>query len=337
MREKILKILRNADGYVSGQKLCETLGVSRTAVWKAIGQLREEGYAIEAVTNRGYRLQDPQETDILNQEELEEAFHTRWAGHPLLYTQQTGSTNDDIMALSDQGYPQGTVTVASEQTKGKGRRGRTWVSPAQGNVYTSILLRPKMDPSAAPQSTLVIALAAREAILDLGVPENVKVGIKWPNDVVLSKDGGPYRKCCGILTEMRLEETEIRDVTIGIGLNINEESFSEEIRETATSLKLAFGRTISRANLTALLWEHFEEDYEQFEKTEDLSGVKAAYESGLVNIGREVRVLDPKGEYTGMAKGITDHGELIVVPTGSERAVLVANGEISVRGVMGYV
>ena len=155
MREKILKMLRNADGYVSGQKLCETLGVSRTAVWKAIGQLREEGYAIEAVTNRGYRLQDPQETDILNQEELEEAFHTRWAGHPLLYTQQTGSTNDDIMALSDQGYPQGTVTVASEQTKGKGRRGRRHGRPdGKCRLRRHPELVRRADPSekrAAPQ------------------------------------------------------------------------------------------------------------------------------------------------------------------------------------------
>lgn len=337
MRETILKMLRDADGYVSGQKLCEALGVSRTAVWKAIGQLREEGYEIEAVTNKGYRLKDPSEADILNQEELEEAFQTRWAGKPLLYSRQTGSTNDDIMKLADRGFGQGTLAVTSEQTKGKGRRGRTWISPPEGNVYMSILLRPKMSPSVAPQSTLVMALATCEAILDLGVPEDVRVGIKWPNDVVLSKAEGPYKKCCGILTEMRLEETEIRDVTIGIGLNVNEASFPAEIAGTATSLKLTFGRTISRARLVALVWKHFEDDYDVFEKTQDLSGLRPAYEAHLVNTGRAVRVLDPKGEYTGLAKGITEHGELIVVPDGADREVHVANGEISVRGVMGYV
>lgn len=337
MKDRILKALKEADGYVSGQKLCETLGVSRTAVWKAISSLRNEGYEIEAVTNKGYRLVHGNDVDILNQEELEEAFHTRWAGRPLCYSRQTGSTNDDIMALADKGAQEGTLCVTSEQTKGKGRRGRTWISPAGVNVYMSILLRPQMRPEQAPQATLVMALATYEAVLDLHVPENVKVGIKWPNDVVLSRDDGPYKKCCGILTEMRLEETTIRDVTIGIGVNINQMSFPKEIEETATSLKIAFGRTIQRAALVAGIWKHFEDDYEKFLATKDLSLLKPAYERGLVNIGREVRVLDPKGEYTGLAKGITDTGELIVLPEGKSSPVNVANGEISVRGVMGYV
>lgn len=338
-KEEVLKILLEKKGtFISGQELCETLGVSRTSVWKYIQALRlEDHYNIEAVTNKGYRLLPSEDQDILNRQELESALHTRWAGRPLIYSEKTGSTNDDIMALSDRGYGQGTLCVTDCQTKGKGRRGRTWISPIGCNVYMSILLKPKMLPEHAPTATLVMALAMEQAFDELDKPDNVKFGIKWPNDVVVTLDGEHYKKCVGILTEMRLEDRDIKDVTIGIGININQESFPEEIEGTATSLKLALGRTVNRAQLVARVWKYFEDDYEAFEKTEDLTNLKDQYEKALVNTGRKVRVLDPKGEYTGVARGITNRGELIVIPDGKTEEVHVANGEISVRGVMGYV
>lgn len=338
-KEQVLQILlEKKETFVSGQELCERLGVSRTSVWKYINALRtEDHYEIEAVTNKGYRLLPGKDQDILNRQEIENALHTRWAGRPLIYSEKTGSTNDDIMELSDQGYGQGTLCVTDCQTKGKGRRGRTWISPTGCNVYMSILLKPKMLPEHAPTVTLVMALAMEQAFAELDAPENVRFGIKWPNDVVVTLDNEHYKKCVGILTEMRLEDREIKDVTIGIGININQESFPEEISESATSLKLALGRTVNRADLVARVWKYFEDDYEAFEKTEDLSLLQEKYEKALVNTGRKVRVLDPKGEYTGVARGITARGELIVLPDGSEQEVHVANGEISVRGVMGYV
>lgn len=337
MKDKVLQALENTDGYLSGQQLCEMFGVSRTAVWKAIEKLREEGYQIEAVTNRGYRLIHSDEEDVLNQMEIEKRLTTKWAGRPTIYKKETGSTNDDIMALADQGASDGTLVVTSKQTAGKGRRGRVWVSP-EGNAYMSILVRPQISTNVAPMSTLVMALCVYEAMLDLHAPENICFGIKWPNDIVVSVDGGNvYKKFVGILTEMRLEDTSIRDVTIGTGLDLNQESVVEQFRETATTLSIALGHKVNRAQIVADCWNHFEPDYEKFLGAGNLSTLQDEYNQACVNVDRKVRVLDPKGEFTGTAKGITETGELIVIPDDGRGEQHIESGEISVRGVMGYV
>ena len=134
-KQEILRRLSERDGFVSGQELCEMLGVSRTAVWKNINKLKEDGYPIEAVTNKGYRLLSVEEADILDREQISARLTTQWAGRPLIYKEETGSTNDDIFVLAAEGYPHGTLVVASRQSAGKGRRGRTWLSPKDGNVY----------------------------------------------------------------------------------------------------------------------------------------------------------------------------------------------------------
>ena len=344
MKDRVLNALKDAGGYLSGEQLGQELGISRTAVWKAVSRLKKEGYQIEAVTNKGYRLVSAQGEDILNQTELERALTTVWAGRPCIYKSETGSTNEDILRLSDQGYPQGTLVVAGSQTRGKGRRGRTWISPPDCNVYMSILLRPEKRPGDVPSVTLVMALSVYAALKDLAAIEgagDVRFGIKWPNDIVAwIPSWGSFRKVAGILTEMRLEETRIRDVVIGTGLNINrpegEDALPAELAESAAWISDALGQRLYRARLTAAVWKHFEEDYAKFEQG-GLSLLKEAYEEGLVNIGRKVRVLDPRGEYTGEARGITDAGELLVLPDGEEKEVPVSAGEISVRGVMGYV
>ncbi len=337
MKEEILRLLKETDGFVSGQQLCEKLDVSRTAVWKAIGQLKNDGYEIEAVTNKGYRLLAVRESDVLSRAAIESMLHTEWAGRTLICRETTGSTNDDVQLLADKGYAHGTLVVAGSQTAGKGRRGRSWISPEDVNVYMSILLRPDMPASCAPMCTLVMALAVYEALQELERPDNVSFGIKWPNDIVVSTDGKTYRKICGILTQMRMEDTEIRDVIIGTGININMTEIPEEIRKSASSLKLALGRRINRTALTASCWNHFEEDYGVFAAGRNLEPLARDYEKALVNVGRKVRVLDPGGEFTGTARGITATGELIVRPDGSDKDVYIGTGEISVRGVMGYV
>ena len=335
----VLQKLKERDGYVSGQEICQSLGLSRTAVWKAVKRLKEEGYAIEAVTNKGYRLAIQNQPDILNQEELQAALKTEWAGRPLVWKKETGSTNEDIFALSDQGAGEGTLAVTACQRAGKGRRGRAWISPPDVNVYMSILLKPDIPAQTAPMVTLVMALAVYEAALELSEePEgSCTFGIKWPNDIVASRNGGPYKKVCGILTEMRMEEMAIKDIVIGTGLNVNQEDFPEEIRDTASSFMLQTGRRIGRAAFTASIWKHFEEDYAKFLKARSLAPLKEAYEAGLVNRGRQVRVLDPAAPFNGTARGITDTGDLVVSPEdgGPDRSVY--SGEVSVRGVNGYV
>ena len=335
-KQEVLRQLRGADDYVSGQQLCETLGVSRTAVWKIIKKLKEDGYPIEAVTNKGYRLLSVEGKDLFNQDELESRFHTRWAGHPLIYSEETGSTNADIFRLSEEGYPEGTLAVTSKQTAGKGRRGRAWISPPDVNVYMSILLKPDLRPETAPMLTLVMALAVYKACEELHGAQ-CAFGIKWPNDIVVSAHGGSYRKICGILTEMRMEEKEIRDIVIGTGLNVNQTEFPEEIRETAGSLALALEHPVSRADLTAEVWKYFEEYYEVFARARSLAPLKETYENALVNRGKKVRVLDPRAPFEGIALGINDLGELLVQPEDGSAVREVGTGEVSVRGVMGYV
>lgn len=336
MKDRILQALTEAEGFLSGQQLSDLLGVSRTAVWKAIGKLKEEGYEIEAVTNKGYRLIRGHNADILNQAEIEKRLTTKWIGHPVIYEKETGSTNDDIMRMSDAGAAEGTLAVASAQTAGKGRRGRTWISLDCGNVYMSLLLRPRIPVQEAPMMTLIMALATYEALQEM-YGDRLQFGIKWPNDLVVSVDSGPYKKFVGILTEMRLEDTEIRDVTIGIGLNLNQDFVEESLQETATTLRLAAGETVNRAQITAACWNHFEPAYEAYLAAGSLEPLIDRYSKGLVNIGRKVRVLDPKGEFTGVAKRVTPYGELVVTPDDGGEDRMVGTGEISVRGVMGYV
>ena len=195
MKTEILKVLRESGGYVSGQQLCDSFGVSRTAVWKVIEQLKKEGYGIEAVRSRGYRLVES--PDVMGQAELESLIRTRWAGRPVVYASETDSTNIQAKALGEKGASHGTLFVADRQTAGKGRRGRSWESPSGTSIYMTVLLRPGFLPSRAPMLTLVMALSVAEGITG---ETGLLAQIKWPNDIVVNR-----KKVCGILTEMSAE------------------------------------------------------------------------------------------------------------------------------------
>lgn len=326
MKTEILKLLRKADGYVSGQQICEQLDVSRTAVWKVIRQLKEEGYQIEAVRNRGYRIVEV--PDVLTGEELKSLMQTQWVGRNIVYYPETDSTNLRIRELGDAGAPHGTLAVADMQTAGRGRRGRTWESPPGSSIYMSILLRPDIIPGAAPMLTLVMACSVAEGISDC---ENVDVRIKWPNDVIA---GG--KKLVGILTEMSTQIDYINHVTIGVGINVNMTEFPENIRDTATSLRLETGHKVRRAPLIAAIMKRFEENYAVFLKTQDMSGLMEKYSGMLINLDRDVLVLGAEDSYKAHALGIDRQGELIVRrEDGTEEKIYA--GEVSVRGVYGYV
>lgn len=326
MKTEILKVLRESGGYVSGQQLCDSFGVSRTAVWKVIEQLKKEGYEIEAVRSRGYRLVES--PDVMGQAELESLIRTRWAGRPVVYASETDSTNIKAKALGEKGASHGTLFVADRQTAGKGRRGRSWESPSGTSIYMTVLLRPGFLPSRAPMLTLVMALSVAEGITG---ETGLLAQIKWPNDIVVNR-----KKVCGILTEMSAEVDYINYVVTGAGINVNTECFPEEIAGTATSLYIEGGARVRRAKLAARIMERYEENYDTFLAAEDLSGLKSAYNRLLVNRGKEVRILEPGNEYEAVASGINDTGELIVTAQdGSRRAIFA--GEVSVRGVYGYV
>ena len=328
-KSDILALLRNSKDYVSGQQLCTQFSVSRTAVWKAINQLKEDGYQIEAVSHKGYRLLES--PDILSENEILSRLTTDWAGRTLHYFNETGSTNIDAKRYAEEGEPHGTTVVANMQSAGRGRRGRLWQSPAGSAIYMTILLKPQFVPDKASMLTLVMALSVADAIVEA---TGLDAGIKWPNDIVVNK-----KKVCGILTEMNAELDYIQYVVIGVGINVNNnssEEFPEEIRQTATSLKIELGMQISRAALLERVLAHFEKNYDIFTKTLDLSALMEAYDARLLNLNAEVRVLDPKGEYTGVARGINPAGELLVEKENGE-VVPVYAGEVSVRGLYGYI
>lgn len=328
----ILALLRNSEGYVSGQQLCDKFDVTRTAVWKVINQLKEEGYLIESVPRKGYRLVESP-ADILSISEISSRLTTKWAGRKLFYYDVTGSTNNDAKRLAEEGNPHGTVVVADIQNAGKGRRGRSWQTLSGTALSFTLLLRPEFAADKASMITLVMALSVAEAVEEAA---GVTATIKWPNDIVVNK-----KKICGMLTEMTMtpEMDEIQYIVVGAGINVNNgspEEFQEEIRSTATSLKIETGRQINRAELLGSVLVRFEVNYAIFLETLDLSQLRDAYQRHLQGVGDEVRVLDPAGEYTGVSQGIDDRGELIVIKDNGEKVQVYA-GEVSVRGLYGYV
>jgi len=328
MKAEILTVLRDCPDYVSGQTLCERFGVSRTAVWKVIKQLEKDGYVIEAVPNRGYRLVGEQ--DVLSREELESRLHFRfrWIARSIYYKEVTDSTNTDAKVLAEHGAPHGTLVVTASQEAGKGRRGRGWNCPAGVNVAMSVLLRPNLKPDQASMITLVQAYSVALTVEELC---GLQAQIKWPNDIVVNG-----KKVCGILTEMNVALDEIDYVIVGTGINVNMDVFPEEIAETATSLKRECGHSIARARVIEQVLAHFEEQYERFEQNGNLGFLKESYEARMVNLNREVRVLDAQHPFEGIARGIDDYGELLVEKP-DKTVEKVYAGEVSVRGLYGYV
>lgn len=245
----------------------------------------------------------------------------------IIYKEEIDSTNLEAARLADS-LPHGTVIVADAQTAGRGRRGRNWVSRKGENLYFSLLLKPEFAPEQASMLTLVMALAVAQGMEQV---YGCTPQIKWPNDIVVNG-----RKVCGILTEMQMAVGAIRYVIVGVGINVNQMSFEEVGLDYASSLQKETGLCKDRKEVLETVIERFEGLYREFCESGSLQYMKAAYEARLVNLGLEVRVLDPKGEYTGTALGINDQGELLVRrEDGCQEAVYA--GEVSVRGLFGYV
>ena len=263
---------------------------------------------------------------IYNETTIADQIHTKWAGKTVHFARETDSTNLWIKRLAKEGASEGTLALAEFQSAGRGRLGRSWEVPEGTSVMMSILLRPKFEPQYAPTLTLVMGMAVAKAVKSLGFD----VSIKWPNDVVVS-----HKKICGILTEMGVRDGKIDYAVIGVGINVNIKEFPEEMADKATSLYLESGKEFDRSQIPGLVMEAFEEYYEKFAATCDLSGLKEEYESILANYDQPVRVL-AKELYEGVARGITDGGELLVEKTDGT-IVAVSAGEVSVRGLYSYV
>ncbi len=301
---KILSALRaNPDG-VSGTELAEKLRISRAAIWARIEELRHLGYDIEAGPHSGYRLISV--PDVLHADDLlARLYKTKIVGRDVRVFEQTTSTNDVIEKLARDGVKEGVVVFAESQTKGRGRLGRKWISPAHKGLWFSLLLRPNLRPQEATQLTVASATALRRAIhSETGLnPE-----IKWPNDILVRG-----KKVAGILTEMSAELDRVQHVILGIGVNVNTGAgeFQPELRKLATSLKIESGRAISRADLaTAILYE-LDRDYARV-CAGGFAALADEWEAHCTTIGRDVTIQVGERRLRGRAESLSDEGALLL-------------------------
>ena len=247
-------------------------------------------------------------------------------GRNIYFYDSLGSTNDQARILATEGADHGSLVITEPQNGGRGRRGRSFFSPEGVGIWMSMILKPDIAPEKASMLTLVAAVAVQETMEDFGISS----GIKWPNDLVV--DG---KKITGILTEMSAEPDHIHHIILGIGINVNMTEFPEELRETATSMTMATGKTYSRSEIIRRFLLHFDVNYDIFIKTGDLSFIKESYNERLIHKDKEIRVHEIGRVWRGISRGITDTGELIV--TSEDGDIPVRSGEVSIRGVYGYM
>ena len=317
-KEQVLRALLDAQECISGSELARRLGVSRNAVWKAIEQLRGEGYPVEAATNRGYWLADG--ADILSVAEIEHYRRPGAIGTPIELHSQINSTNIRAKELAAQGAPHGTVVIAGQQTMGRGRFGRAFYSPEGSGVYISFILRPQLPADRAVMLTSMSAVAVARAMEKVA---DVQASIKWVNDVYL----GP-KKACGILCEagMDFENGQMQYVISGIGVNVGFMDFPEELADKATSISNVCGKRISRSRFAAELINEMNALYPQLETGAFME--ESRRRSNV--IGREIEVLRGEERYPATAIDIDDEGSL-VIRTGDGEVKTLHSGEISVR------
>lgn len=326
MRKKILEMLKRADGnFISGEDLAANFDVSRAAVWKHINKLRETGYNIVSRENCGYSLQEL--PDLLLPENILPELNTKVIAvdkSRMIYLECTESTNKFAKKIAAEGAPEGTVIVAEEQTGGKGRLERDFLSPKSKGILFSLILRPNCLPKDAPKFTLLAAVALVKAMEKF----NLQAGIKWPNDIMF--DG---RKVVGILTEMSAEIERVNYIVIGIGINANirREEFPENIRNIAASLyEMNGNKKISRINFFCAVLEELDKLYRET----NLNGFEKIFELWRkynITLNREVKVISAEsGEiFFGKAVDIDEDGALIVEVDGKRKKVYA--GDVSIR------
>lgn len=321
--KSVLEMLAGGQ-FVSGEKISQELGVSRVAVWKRINQLREQGWQIEAGGKRGYRLTAGDSLDP-----------ALWAGGLTTtrlgrgenrYEKEVTSTNTVLKEMALAGAPGGSLCVAECQTAGKGRLGRAWSAPSGKGLWVSVLLRPRLKPAHAPFITLCAAMAMAQAVRETS---GLQVKIKWPNDLVAEG-----RKICGILLELGADPDSIEYVVVGTGLNVHPGAYPEELRDRAAAVGELAAETPLRREILARYLTALEALVERLER-EDFGNLAAEYWALSCTLGQEVQVSGAV-ELTGVADAIDTTGALIVRTADGKRHRLLS-GDVSVRGVMGYV
>ncbi len=320
LQNQVLDILQNACDYRSGEQIAQQLRVSRNSVWKAINTLKKHGYIIDAVRNKGYRLSA--QSDVISPQAILPLLRSDGLTWSIQHLSNVGSTNDTIRQLAEQCAPEGTVIIAEEQTKGKGRMNRTFYSPKHAGIYMSLLLRPKIPLQQATFITTAAAVAAAQAIQSV---TGAKVGIKWVNDLYYNN-----KKICGILTEaaIDIESGGLRYAILGIGINISppQDGFPENLRTIAGSLLQQPGTNNIRVKIIAAFLNRFGSYYSHLsDKT-----FMPEYRARSIVLGKQVQVLLKDGPKPALVTDIDDHANLHVQYADGSNQVL-ASGEISIR------
>ncbi|MEK3990965.1 biotin--[acetyl-CoA-carboxylase] ligase [Robertmurraya sp. FSL R5-0851] len=304
LRKKLLEAFTNSEQeYVSGQYLADVMGCSRTAVWKHIEDLRKEGFELEAVRKKGYKILNLPKS--ISADRVQLGLKTEFIGKVIHYEETVDSTQKIAHLLSHEGAVEGTVVIAEEQTGGRGRMDRAWHSPKSTGIWMSLILRPKIPIQRAPQLTLLTAVAIVQAIEET---TTLTPQIKWPNDILVEQ-----QKVTGILTELQADADRIISVIIGMGLNINqtEDDFPPELRQIATSLRAKEGKELDRAEIIKVIFQKFETLYMLFLE-KGFYPIKLLWESYAISVGKEITARTLNGSISGKALGITDEGVLNV-------------------------
>lgn len=303
MTDRLIGMFEQSDGkFLSGEQLSEELGVSRTAVWKQIERLRQQGYLFEAVSRKGYRLLS--KPDKLDMSRLQLKLETERFGRFVKYYDQVESTQIVAARCVEEGAEEGTLIFAEQQTAGKGRMGRLWHSPIGKGIWMSLILKPVWIPLLfTPQLTLLVAVALCRAIRSA---TGVEAGIKWPNDLLV---GG--KKVAGILLESSAEDERLQHIIAGVGISVNLQSddFPPELRDAATSLAIEAGRQVDRIEVLSRFLQEWEQLYELYRR-EGFAPIKLLWEALTVSLHRNIRCRTPQGDFEGFAEGIDEHGAL---------------------------
>ncbi len=289
---------------VSGAELSQQLNVSRAAIWARIEELRTLGYEIDASPHRGYRLRSV--PDVLHADDLLSRLGpTRVIGRDIRVFQETSSTNDVVDKLARDGVPEGVVVFAESQTRGRGRLGRKWLSPAGRGLWFSVLLRPDLRPQAATQMTIATAVAVARAIQQ---QTGLLPGIKWPNDILLQG-----RKTAGILTELSAELDHIKYLVIGIGVDVNvaAHEFPADLRKLATSLRIEAGRTLNRADLAIAILRSLDDDYARITGGQ-FEAVANEWAERCTTLGQPVTIHMGDRRLHGRAEALDEDGALLL-------------------------
>lgn len=325
MRKKIIEeVLSNKEEFVSGEELSKKLGISRAGVWKHIKSLREEGYNIESVNRKGYRLAEIP-SDILTYDNISYNLETAILGKKIIHFETIDSTNDYAKKIGSN-ENEGSVVISEEQTKGKGRLGKMWHSKSGEGIWMSIILKPEISPYKAPFITLIAGASIVEALKKLGVDAK----IKWPNDIIVNK-----KKVCGILTELSAEIQRINYIVVGIGMNVKTMEFEQEISNIATSLHKE-NYKLSRLEIVKGILVEFEKLYIDYIKNNSQERVLDICRENSAIIGKDIYVI--KGEEKELVKclDINNDGNLVIQKK-DKTIEQIISGEISIRGENGYV